>query len=241
MHSQWFLLVIVITWHRLTCNLVGGTIHIDGFEVYEWIVNSPSVPVRVNCTTGDMRLVGSTTANQGRVEICYDNQWGTVCDDSFTSIDARVVCRQLGYPAVGEVGITAWQFWWSCNQLCKQLLIQIFCNTQQVLLHIVMHSLVAVVVASSWTMLDAGELSPHSSTAQTPELDFIIVATLMMWGSRAQVCCGANIFHSFQICQNYQRMICIITLEDWSKVVGRVSSMMLGHSNTLYRPMVDNF
>jgi len=57
-----------------------------------------------------VRLVGGTTANQGRVEICYDNQWGTVCGDAFTSIDARVVCRQLGYPTLGEVGIPAWQF-----------------------------------------------------------------------------------------------------------------------------------
>jgi len=62
-----------------------------------------------------------------------------------------------------------------------------------------MHSLVGVVAASSWTMLDAGELSPHSSTAQTLELDSIIVTTLMMWGSLAQVCCGANIFHSFDM------------------------------------------
>jgi len=71
-----------------------------------------------------------------------------------------------------------------------------------------------VVVASSWTTLDAGELSPHSSTAQTLGLDSIIVATLMMWGSLAQVCCGTNIFHSFHICQNCQHMICVITLED---------------------------
>ena len=46
---------------------------------------------------GDIRLTGGTYSNQGLLEIYCNDEWGTVCDDSFTDIPAITACRQLGY------------------------------------------------------------------------------------------------------------------------------------------------
>ena len=54
------------------------------------------------CSNGDIRLVGGSVPNEGRVEICMDSAWGTVCDDSWGSPDAMVVCNQLGYLTSGK-------------------------------------------------------------------------------------------------------------------------------------------
>ena len=52
------------------------------------------------CESGRVRLVDGTTT-EGRVEVCVNGTWGTVCSRNWNVRHGRVVCRQLGLPSAG--------------------------------------------------------------------------------------------------------------------------------------------
>ena len=66
------------------------------------IINIVNMLEYTNCTTGDVRLVGGPSENRGRVEVCINHAWASMCSRYFHQEEASVVCGQLGYLQIGE-------------------------------------------------------------------------------------------------------------------------------------------
>ena len=48
------------------------------------------------CEEGAVRLVDGAIDQEGRVEVCFNNIWGSICTEGFDLTDASVVCKELG-------------------------------------------------------------------------------------------------------------------------------------------------
>ena len=55
-----------------------------------------------DCSTDwELRFVGGTNVREGRLEVCLNGVWGTICDQSWDNTDAGVICTGLGYSRQG--------------------------------------------------------------------------------------------------------------------------------------------
>ncbi|XP_078390927.1 scavenger receptor cysteine-rich domain-containing protein DMBT1-like [Cetorhinus maximus] len=65
----------------------------------------------------EMRLVNGTETCSGRLELNYNNTWGSVCGAGWDMLDAKVACQQLGCgvaksaPQGGHFGAAPGLFW----------------------------------------------------------------------------------------------------------------------------------
>lgn len=53
------------------------------------------------CTDAEVRLVQGTSHSIGIVQLCHNDDWGSVCAHGWDNNDATVVCRQLGFSPKG--------------------------------------------------------------------------------------------------------------------------------------------
>ena len=55
-----------------------------------------------SCEEGTIRLANGVIEQEGRVEVCINGLWASICDKSWDKTDAHIVCREMGYPELGE-------------------------------------------------------------------------------------------------------------------------------------------
>ena len=53
------------------------------------------------CVDGELRLVEGETEWEGRLEVCFNQRWGTVGNDGWTEVNSQVMCNAFGYDFTG--------------------------------------------------------------------------------------------------------------------------------------------
>lgn len=86
--------------------------------IHDGFLPAPESVVFSNCSDGDTRLVGGVAENEGRVEVCINRAWGSICYYRYNDWDVRdtrVVCRQHGHQELGMIASGAHS---SCYLVC---------------------------------------------------------------------------------------------------------------------------
>ena len=94
------LLAIIAAIMMMLQSFVNVRHHYTLYYISLWFSTSLSVVTDVtysNCSNGAVRLTGGSNQYEGRVELCVNGVWGSVCDSGWDNREASTVCRQLGY------------------------------------------------------------------------------------------------------------------------------------------------
>ena len=54
------------------------------------------------CNEGDVRLADGVLEQEGRVEVCVNGVWGSICGTGWNGVDGYVVCKQAGFDDAGS-------------------------------------------------------------------------------------------------------------------------------------------
>ena len=49
------------------------------------------------CTDQDLRVQGGKNRREGRLEVCYNQAWGTICNTVYGQHAAKIFCVRLGF------------------------------------------------------------------------------------------------------------------------------------------------
>lgn len=75
--------------------------------VVDYVAGTRFVKSCIDCMDGDVLLMDgnmtSASQREGRVEICYGNEYHAICDDLWNVNDAQVVCRQLNISGTSKL------------------------------------------------------------------------------------------------------------------------------------------
>ena len=156
--------------------------------VHIFTIDDTSTTPDLECIDGDVRLVDGPNVREGRVEICINRAWGTVCDELFNDADAVVICLQMEFSDIGTfnyIDTLSSMYYYVCvilhscmmkNATSEHLLslksCAHFCGIHNLLVFLFrIHNVLAYVYNSDYcrtcAILGATALSEHSYTTDS--------------------------------------------------------------------------